>query len=68
MKDSRKKEILTFFADRNIYAGLKLQDKDFKEEELSELNDAKYIKCIDHNPSSFIIRVKGYRYLRGVVK
>ena len=66
MEDSRQKEILLFFAQGNTYGGLKLEDTDFTDEELSELIKAEYIMCTDLKLRIYVITIKGWRCLRGI--
>jgi|GEM_PF-1580789 len=64
MEAERVKEILSFFAYGDKYSGLKLKDKNFTEEELSELRNREYINRIDLNPPRYLITIKGSRHLR----
>ena len=68
MEDSRQKEILTFFAQGNTYGGLKLQDMDFTDEELSELMNSEYIMCTDIKLRIYVITIKGWRCLREITE
>jgi hypothetical protein len=65
MNVGRQKEILSFFAEGDEYAGVKVQDKNFSKEELLELNNIEYITCTDIKPLRYTITIKGYRFLRG---
>ncbi len=67
MKNGRQKEILSFFAKGDLYEGPKLLDKNFTEEELTELDDAEYITCTVLSPLSYTITIKGFRQLRGSI-
>ena len=67
MNDIRRKEILSFFAQGNSYKGLKLQDMNFTKKELFELNAAEYIMCTDPKLQIYLVTIKGFRCLRGIV-
>ncbi len=63
MKDSRKKEILTFLHKGYSYNGLKVQDMDFTEGELRDLIRTDYIMCTNRKPLIYVITIKGMRWL-----
>jgi len=68
MCDNRQKEIISFFAKGNTYGGLRLHDKDFTKEEVSELIYDEYIMCTDFKLQLYLVTIKGFRCLRGIAE
>jgi len=68
MDIKREIEILSFLAYGDYYGGPTLKDKDFKAEELTELEKSEYINCINHTPLRYKITTKGSKYLNKIAK